>query len=60
MTLLTITSKYMDIFFSGRDLERLYKILADDLKFSGPFYQFNSARDYIESLQSDPPVNCKY
>lgn len=57
---LDIALQYMDIFFSGRDLDRLYDILADDVKFSGPFYKFESARDYIESVQLDPPAECQY
>lgn len=52
--------KYLEIFFSGRDLERLYDILADDLKFSGPFYEFTSAREYVETLVAQPPVECAY
>ncbi len=57
---LDVALQYMGIFFSGQDLDRLYNILTDDVKFSGPFYQFESAQDYIESLQSDPPVECQY
>lgn len=52
--------KYMDIFYSGRELARLYEIMADELKFEGPFFHFDSARNYIESLRSDPPLGCEY
>lgn len=51
---------YMEIFFSGRDLDRLYSIVADDLRFTGPLYHFASAREYVESLKADPPVDCHY
>ena len=34
--------------------------MADDFSFSGPFYQFDSAEGYIESLQSDPPNGFQY
>ncbi len=51
---------YMDIFFSGHDLERLYTILDDQVIFEGPFYQFTSAYAYVTSLQADPPVECHY
>ncbi len=60
MAPLDVALKYMDIFFSGRELERLREILADDLVFSGPLYQFDSSRAYLESLQSAPPVDCSY
>ena len=52
--------RYMEIFFPGRDLERLNDVLADDLKFSGPFYEFTSARDYVVSLEAQPPMECAY
>lgn len=57
---LTLARKYMDIFFSGTGLERLSNIFAKDLGFSGPFHQFSSAQDYIDSLKSDPPQDCEY
>jgi hypothetical protein len=52
--------RYMEIFFSGKDLERLKDILAEDLSFTGPLYTFNSAKDYINSLKEDPPCGMKY
>lgn len=60
MTPLTLAGRYMKIFFSGKHLEALSEILAEDLNFCGPFYRFDSARDYIESLKSDPPTDCHY
>ncbi len=60
MTSLDIALRYMDIFYSGRELERLYAIMADELRFDGPFFRFDSAHDYIASLLSDPPVKCEY
>ncbi len=50
----------MEIFFSGKDLDRLYEILADDLEFNGPLATFDSAHDYISSVKADPPVLCKF
>ena len=52
--------KYMDIFYSGKDLERLKDILAEDLSFTGPLSTFSSAEDYINSLIKDPPKGMKY
>ena len=57
---LGLAIKYMEIFYSGKDLERLNDILAEDLSFIGPFYTFNSAEDYINSLIKDPPLDMKY
>lgn len=48
----------MDIFYSGKDPVQLYGILADDLRFQGPFFHFSSARAYIGRLKADPPVGC--
>ena len=60
MSALDLAFRYMEIFFSGKELDRLQGILHDDLKFRGPLYQFNSAREYIASLQADPPIDCSY
>ncbi len=46
--------KYMEIFFSGENIEELEHLFAEDLTFRGPLYEFNSAEDYIDSLKSDP------
>jgi hypothetical protein len=50
----------MDIFFSGEDFSELRHVLAPDLAFTGPFFSFDSAEDYIASLEADPPVECSY
>lgn len=60
MTPLKLALSYMEIFFSGMDLDRLGDILHEDCRFHGPFYQFESAQQYIESLKVDPPVDCRY
>ena len=60
MTPLDIALRYMDIFYSGQELERLDAIMADEMCFEGPFFRFDSAHDYITSLLSDPPVGCEY
>ena len=52
--------KYMEIFFSGENLEELGDLFAKDLTFRGPLYEFNSAEDYIDSLKSDPPQEFAY
>ncbi|MCG8436220.1 MAG: hypothetical protein MJA83_19550 [Gammaproteobacteria bacterium] len=57
---LVVALKYMKIFYAGREIESLGAILDKDLVFEGPFYKFNSADEYLRSLQLDPPKNMKY
>ncbi len=57
---LVLVFKYLEIFYSGKKLNNLNSIFADDLKFEGPFYQFNSAAAYIESLEKAPPKGMKF
>ncbi len=52
--------KYMEIFFSGENIEELRHLFAEDLTFRGPLYEFNSAQDYIHSLKLDPPREFTY
>ena len=54
---LELALRYIEIFYSGKDLEKLTDILAEELSFSGPLYTFPSARDYINSLLKDQPGN---
>ena len=35
-------------------------VLAKNLKFTGPFYKYDTARDYIQSLMENPPVDVSY
>ena len=60
MNPLELAEKYMDCVFKTGDLEALRKIFSDDLKFSGPFYNFDSADDYVNALRNNPPENFKY
>ncbi len=60
MTPLELVHRYMEIFYSGEKLDRLEPLMHDDFKFRGPFFKFNSSRDYIESLRAEPPLNCSY
>lgn len=52
--------QYLDIFFSGENLNGLYDIFSEDLQFDGPLINCTSAREYIESLQAVPPKECSY
>lgn len=40
--------------FCAGDVEALVPLLAEDFRFSGPFFQFNSADAYLDTLRSDP------
>ena len=50
----------MEIFFSGKDLDGLRVLFASNFKFSGPFYTYDSAEEYINTLKSDPPKDFNY
>ncbi len=52
--------RYMNIFYSGSDIEELSNILAKDLLFEGPSYTFDTADDYLDSLWKDPPEDMTY
>ena len=57
---LELAQKYINIFFTTGDFDQLRQILADDLKFSGPLYSFETASDYISAMKIDPPKNFEY
>ena len=50
----------MDVVFCEEDIERLTNLLADRFFFQGPFFQFDSAAAYIDSLKADPPQGFGY
>jgi hypothetical protein len=55
-----LAQEYLEIFFSGTKLERLYSIFDENLEFCGPFVHSNTAKEYIESLVQDPPAGLSY
>jgi hypothetical protein len=57
---LALAQKYMDCVFSNANVEALRDLLTDEFTFKGPFYEFDSADAYIQSLQSDPPQGFEY
>ncbi len=57
---LQLALKYMEVFYSGGDMQALRPLLAEDFSFSGPFYTFESAEAYIDSLKADPPKEFEY
>ncbi len=52
--------RYMEIFYSGKNIDRLYQLFSDDFSFYGPLFQFDSAKDYVKSLIDDPPEGLTY
>ena len=60
MTPLQLALKYMDIVFSNGDMMQLKEILAEDLSFKGPFHQFSTAKEYIDSMVEAPPEGFEY
>ena len=57
---LALAKKYIDCVFFTANFDQLRSILADDLRFTGPYYSFNNADDYLNSLKADPPRDFKY
>lgn len=57
---LELALKYMEIFYSNTDIADLDQILAADLSFEGPFFQYDCAANYLESLRDDPREGLAY
>ncbi len=57
---LALALKYMEIFYGGSDIEALRPLFAKDLTFEGPFFTFDSADAYLDSLRKDPPEGLDY
>ena len=47
-------------YFCAGDVDGLGSLLAEDLRFNGPLYQFSSRVAYLDSLRSDPLEQCSY
>lgn len=58
MSPINLALEYLDIFMSGERLDRLHGLFAEDLEFKGPFFEFHSAREYVDSLKASPPTGC--
>lgn len=55
MSPLALARQYMAIVYEGGDLTALLGICAPDLRFAGPFAQYDSAQAYVADLRADPP-----
>ncbi|MBL1213698.1 MAG: hypothetical protein D8M61_10165 [Ignavibacteriae bacterium] len=60
MNSIELAEEYLNIFFQTQNFDELRKILHQNLEFIGPYYKFNSAEDYINSLKENPPYDCSY
>lgn len=59
MTRQEIVRRFLQAFCDG-DVGGLEPLLAEDLKFSGPFHQYGSRYAYLEALRDDPPERCHF
>lgn len=59
-TLLGLTMEYMDIVYSGQDMQRLESILSEDCGFVGPWAEYDSANAYIRAMEENPLVDASY
>jgi len=57
---LELANKYMEIFYSGNQIDDLRQLFSNDFSFKGPFYEFDTAEAYIESLKAEPPAGFEY
>ena len=57
---LELSIRYMEIFYSGNNLEKLTDLLAENLSFRGSLFEFDSSEDYTDSLKKDPPKGMSY
>lgn len=55
-----LAEKYMECFYGKASLSTMAALLADDLVFNGPLYNFTSAEEYLQALKSDPPEDTDY
>ncbi len=60
MSPLELAKKYMHIVFTSGKFDELQDILAHDLKFNGPLYEFYTADSYLKSMQEAPPKEFEY
>lgn len=60
MSPLDLVLSYMEIVFDGTSVGALCPLLAEDCTFEGPFYQFDTAEAYIQSLEAEPPEGFEY
>ncbi|MFQ5470979.1 MAG: hypothetical protein ACE5EH_11855 [Gammaproteobacteria bacterium] len=60
MSPLELANKYLEIFYSGTNLEDLKLILSPNFRFRGPLFKFDLSEDYINTLKQNPPDGLSY
>ena len=55
-----LAEQYMRCFYGKAPLDDMEPLLANDLVFRGPLFQFSSAKDYLQALKADPPAAASY
>ena len=50
----------MEVFYGEEPIESLDGLFSEEFSFKGPFHEFNTSAEYIESLKLDPPVGLEY
>ncbi|MET0071233.1 MAG: nuclear transport factor 2 family protein [Candidatus Thiodiazotropha sp.] len=55
-----LAERYMRSFFGMEPLEEMRAILAEDLVFEGPFLKSSTAKEYLDSLNENPPEDVRY
>ena len=54
-----VVLEFLSCFCNG-DIDALEPLLAEDLRFTGPFHRFDCRDAYIGSLKEDPPEKTGY
>ena len=57
---LDLALRYMEIIYSEEGPQALKEILAEDVRFEGPFFEFDTADDYIAAMEKYPPKDFQY
>lgn len=60
MAPLELAHRYLSIVYKGGNMTGLTEILAEDLVFKGPLFEFDSANAYIDSMLEAPPKEFSY
>ena len=60
MNTFEIVMKYMNILFSGENLDRLLPLLSENFTFKGPLYKFENPNEYVTAMKKDPPQGFQY
>jgi len=59
MNKIELAKQYIKVFFETQEFDLLYNLFAEQLDFKGPFFQSETAKEYIESLKSSHWEKCR-